>query len=486
MSKIKNINTTNIRDSIRLGCQTMCADFNVTTDDIAIAHLPGRFLNALLNAQDAAGVAISEERIQEYTRTAFLSYNGPVALPMDRETPGGPILSFCPHNVREGFHALYSLVRYRNSREAHRWAEASIKAVFEFFDPDTGWDFTQLEKLGVKDQNWHDLLFMQGLARSLGPLLKLYRATGFGPALELAIVLKEKLIRECFTEDGAYNPTTFGPGGHSITCVMSSLAQLADVTRDSRLMDRVKAFYDSGLWELRDAVGWSIEVVTNNPGRGESNNSGDILETALILGRWGHIEAYHDAERIIRAHLLPSQVRDPSPGWPLGAWGFPSPYGQQTAGAYLSPYFNPDVVGGVVGSLCEAYRDIARTDEAGHWVNLLFDHETDAIAIESPYTHSALRVMVKRPAPLAVRIPAWVDLAEVATQGVNGTPRFANGRLFIAEPPVGQPITFHFPLKEQEIVMKHGEGNIRVRLRGDEVVAMDNLGTQWTFFDPIR
>ena len=188
---------------------------------------------------------------------------------------------------------------------------------------------------------------------------------------------------------------------------MSSLAQLADLMQDSLLMRRVRAFYDNGLREIRDALGWVIE--SSLPDRpsdlGEVNNTGDILETALILGRWGYTEYYHDAERILRGHLLPSQLRDisfieepPNPdnedgkrdvaARHCGAFGFPAPYGHAPLGKNLIS-FNMDIVGGAVGSLCEAYREVARFDEAGHWLNLLFDHETDAIKIESPYTHPA-------------------------------------------------------------------------------------------------
>ena len=97
----------------------------------------------------------------------------------------------------------------------------------------------------------------------------------------------------------------------------------------------------------------------------------------MILGRWGFSEYYHDAERMLRGHLLPSQVRDTSfivdPPNPdgvdglrdvadrhLGSYGFPAPYGHKSVGkgrGNLS--FNMDIVGGTVASLCEAYREVA-------------------------------------------------------------------------------------------------------------------------------
>ena len=50
---------------------------------------------------------------------------------------------------------------------------------------------------------------------------------------------------------------------------MSSLAQLADLTHDTSLLDRVKVFYDNGLWDMRP-VGISRSandyMVISNPG----------------------------------------------------------------------------------------------------------------------------------------------------------------------------------------------------------------------------
>ena len=522
MAKLTDVNTTDIRDAIRVGCRTMSSVFNSDDNDTPFfgayvrpeaymsfsaswsdSHVPGRHLNALLNAEDAVGLDLDEDVIEKHARTAFFSYGGAVSLPLNRQDMDGPLVNFRPHTIREGFHALYALARYRDSARAMRIAEASIETIFRHWDPDREWDYESLERDHGLDVPSSFSTFIGGLARSIGPLVKYYRATGYGPALELTVVLKEKAIREFFTEDGAYDIDKFGAHIHSVTCTMSSLAQLADLTSDSTLMDRVKTFYDNGLWVLRDGLGWSIEGMNpeDNPDKGEMNNTGDILETALILGRWGYTEYYDDAERILRCHLLPSQLRDISfvvePANPegadsrrdvgnrqRGAFGFPAPYGHQPIGLDVVS-FNLDIVGGTVGSLCEAYREVTRHDEAGHWVNLLFDHETPDIVVESPYTHSSLRIRLKRPGPLSVRVPPWVNVEHLKVEGYGGTPRHANGYLILAEPPVNRPISLEFPLTSQQIVLDHRTRRIRARLRGDEAVAMDNFGADLTFFDPL-
>lgn len=281
---------------------------------------------------------------------------------------------------------------------------------------------------------------------------------------------------------------------------MSSLAQLADLLDDARLLNRVKAFYDNGLWEIRDEIGWVIENSGDeaSPDRGEINNTGDIVETALILGRKGYTEYFEDAERITRCHILPSQLRDNSfiegPPNPhnidglrqvadrhLGGFGFPAPYGHAPLG-FERISFNTDIVGGGVGSLCEVLREAARTESSIHRVNLHFDLETEHIKVESPYTNDCLRITVKSPGPLYVRIPTWVDLSDIAVAD-----RFtcSNGYLLISEPKINTPIEMRFPLAEREIVLKHRTRDIKVRLQGDSVLAMENHGADLTYFDPI-
>ena len=522
MAKLDQVNTTDIAAAIRLGCRTMQNVFDADDGGVPFfrsliepetllafspvhseAHVPGRHLNALLSAEDAIGVAIDEQAVGNHRRATFLSYGGAVALPLNRETTDGPPLNFCPHNLREGFHALYALVQYRDDREARELAERSIAAIGQLWSPDGGWDLQALGDLGLSFQDCRG--FIQGEARMLGPLVKYYRATGYAPALELAMAVKEKALEEFYLADGCFDQERFTTThSHSITCVLSSLAQLADLLGDGALMLQVMAFYEDGLWAMRDELGWSCESTEQEDSdHGETNNSGDILETALILGRWGFAEYYHDAERMLRGHLLPSQVRDTSfiedPPNPdavdglraladrhLGAYGFPAPYGHKSVGeGRKNLSFNMDIVGGTVASLCEAYREVVRSEKTGHWVNLLFDHETEAVRVQSPYGSDGLVVELKQAGPLFVRIPPWIEEAEIDVTGLDRTPIAGDDYLFIAEPPVGERIAIKFPLKEQELVLSerlHIQP-IRVRLRGDAVVAMDNFGADLTFFD---
>jgi len=308
--RLRDVNTTDLLGAIRLGCHTMQSIFNADDNNMPFmlarvrpdallafsptdrdAHLPGRHLNALLSAEDAAGIRLDETAIERHRRAALLSFDGPLPLPLNRTSPDGPRTRFAAPNLREGLHALYALVKYRHDQDAQRIAESCIATIFTLWNPTRGWDDEQFSKYGINhvDRNEN---FVRTLPRVLGPLVKYYHATGHGPALELAVVLKEKLLAEHFPEDGAYDIKIQGTHGHSIACVLSSLAQLAEMTQDGVLLERVRKFYDHGMWKLRDQLGWVVEKTGDSavqrPDVGEMNSSGDLVETALILGRFGY------------------------------------------------------------------------------------------------------------------------------------------------------------------------------------------------------
>jgi len=526
VTHLANVNTTSLLSAIELGCHAMGNVFNADDNNIPFfftsalnkvefafndsfseAHVPGRHLNALLSAEAMAGISISEEAVENHARAAFFSFGGALTLPLNRARIDGPLSRFLPHNLREGLHALYALIARRHSEQAYETMVRCIETVNALWHPETGWDAHRFAESGIQLVEWNypgNSPFVTGIARAIGPLVKLSRATHYLPALDLALRVREIATRDYFTESGDYSVARFGGHVHSTTCTFSGLAQLAEATNDSSLMDRLQAFYLRGLTQISDQIGWSIENshADSVADRGEANNTGDILETALILARHGYREGYADAERILRCHLLPSQVRDisfiknpPNPNGEdrlhqvaerhLGAFGFPAPYGHHPQGADWVG-FNLDIVGGAVASICEAYTQCTHFDASGHKVSMLFDCETDAIRVESPYGGKGLRVLCKKDAPLTVLMPTWVDLAVVRVEGAEGVVERASREVIVPHPLVQEWVTIHFPLTWREITLKHRTHEIRVRLVGESVAQMDNFGESLTFFEEYR
>jgi hypothetical protein len=516
-AQLAYVNTTDLRDAIALGCETMGRVFNREDSNIPFfaavvvpeawmrfhpshseSHVPGRHLNALLTAEEVLGIIIPEKVITLHADAAIYSYSGGVQLPLNREQIGGPLVRFLPHNLREGFHALYALARYRSSDQAQQLAADSIEAILRYWTYEDGWDANALgREYRVQVIEWNGP-FITGIARALGPLVKYHRATGYTPALELATELKDALLEDYFIADGAFDRDAFGTHTHSTTCVMSSLAQYADAYDDEVVLARVRAFFDNGLKEISDEIGWSIENCgpDANPDRGECNNSGDILETALILGRLDDPAYFQTAERITRSHLLPAQLRDISFIPPSsesgdgthdvarrlrGAFGFPAPYGHEPLGA-SDISFNLDIVGGTVASLCEAVREGVTHADGVTSINLLFDHADEYCTVQSPYTGSGLTITRSTPGTLRIALPDWVETAPIAAAGGTLEGRIAT----FADVAAGSPLYLPLPIPERDIALTHRDRAIHTRLRGDAVIAMEDGGARFTFFDAVE
>ena len=140
-------------------------------------------------------------------------------------------------------------------------------------------------------------------------------------------------------------------------------------------------------------------------------------------------------------------------------------------------------------NLCAALRECVRTTPTGTRVNLLFDHQMEAVRVDSPYgrTGAGLRLTPREAGPLFVRIPRWVRTGTLAVEPATAEPiRHGDWLVFPTSVP-GRTIQIDFPLVEREIVLSEALHirPIRVRLRGDEVTAMDDFGADLTFFPPL-
>ena len=229
------------------------------------------------------------------------------------------------------------------------------------------------------------------------------------------------------------------------------------------------------------------------------NNVGDIIETAVILGRHFGDSYYQDAERYLRCQLLPSQVRDLSfmeevAGGDerqdlqtrlLGVFGFSAVYGHLPKGkSEAAPSL--DIVGGATASLCAAQLAIAPTVNGTTHVNMLFDYESDAIRIESPYTGPALRITPRTAGNIHVRIPTWADIDAMTVNSQPARPLVHNNRLVVSDPHIGQSIEIGFPIPDMPVQIHHEEHVIDAELRGDAMRAMDDLGTGLAYFPRLN
>lgn len=152
-------NTTNLQAAIDLGCVPMERMYETMRDRLpyfgnqvmgpavgsvyfanySIAHVPGRWLNALLSAEAAIGRPADPDAIDTLARWTYRAFQGPFALAkfIDPET-----LTVLPkadlHNLREGLHASYALIAHPGDERARELADANVDLVSRFFDDTTG------------------------------------------------------------------------------------------------------------------------------------------------------------------------------------------------------------------------------------------------------------------------------------------------------------------------------------------------------------
>ncbi len=464
--------------------------------------MSGRHLDALLAAEHAFDLPALDSVIAAHTKAAFFSLSaGP--LPGNHRDPGGPLVEVDEHSIREALHGLHALVRYRNSDRAHSAAEALIRDVQRLWGRNEDWDEQAIEHAYGLPMVVRPT-FVEGVGRAIGPLVKFHEATRSPEALALAQQLADHATTHVFLDDGEYDAERFGAHCHSTTCTLSGLARLADLTGDQHLLNRTRQFYDHGLPTIRDEVGWvrerdHQESAGFHPEQGEMNNVGDIIETAVILGRHFGDSYYQDAERYLRCQLLPSQVRDLSfmeevAGGDerrdlqtrlLGVFGFSAVYGHLPKGkSEAAPSL--DIVGGATASLCAAQLAIAPTINGTTHINMLFDYESDAIRIESPYTGPALRITPTTAGDIHVRIPTWADTDAMTVDSQPARPLVRNSRLVLSDPHIGQSIEISFPLPDMPVQIHHEEHVLDAELRGDSMRAMDDLGAGLAYFPRLK
>lgn len=516
-ARVGNVNTTSIPEAVELACRAMGQIFNPADNGYPYMYtriwpdgwlgfspyhgavqMSGRHLDALLAAEDTLGVAVDEQAVARHTEATFFSLSaGP--LPCNHTQPGGPLTSVDEHSIREAVHGLHALACYRASDRAMESAEALIADIRRFWRPDDDWDSEGVQKAYGLPMTARPT-FVEGVGRSIGPLVKLHSATGSNAALEIAQELAAHATERFFLADGSYDADRLGAHTHSTTCTLSGMALLGSATDDQELLGRVRAFYDNGLRVIRDEVGWVRERHHPNfhPEQGEMNNVGDVIETALILGRYFGDGYFEDAERFLRSQLLPSQVRDLSfmdeaPGGDerrdlctrlLGLFGFSAVYGHLPLGKnQATPSL--DIVGGATASLCAAQRAVAPTSGGVTRVNMLFDHESDAVRVESPYTGQALRITPKAAGDVTVRVPSWSDLEQTTVNGQPAKQFIVDGRISLIDAPVGQAVEVDLPLVERQLTIHHQDHAIPARMRGDGVVGMADLGAGLAYFPPL-
>lgn len=444
-------------------------------------HNTGRVLHGLTMAEAITGEKTDPTIIADLTRIMVGVFSAGDGLPGDSDTKDGK-RAMSLHNLREALNGLTALIQ-RGEPQAAPLAQQLVRRLRASLDDKGRLHMDRLPSyVGAYSSQPH----MEG--RTVDALVRYYRVSGDAVALETAGLITGFALKHCFTEVGALTPLA-GTHGHSINVLVAGMIDYAIEINDAALLAQARRTFDVGLAQINSSFGWSMESVHRLVLRGEANNTGDLLRAALLLGRAGFPEYYGRAERILRGHLLPSQLLDVS-GYSddpaakedryrslasrcRGGFAVPTPNDLQLNPQ--APLHICDITSGAVDALCETYRAAVQEDAQDARVHLLFSVATPTTRVQSALSREGrIEVAPGGGRNAWVRIPAWVAPAEVGVEvnGVTAKPHFIGSYVFVAGDAQTPTVIVKFPLREARTVETVVYQPFTIDWRGDQIVAM--------------
>jgi hypothetical protein len=383
--------------------------------------MAGRFLDALAVASDVIEFPEDREAEEGLGKFIFDCLDNKMNLPVHNfGDEQGRWLAWM-HNCREVLLALTGLGRWKKNGTALETAKRFIRTLEQVTretgsfpgsecTEETGWGGDMAEY-----PNTHS-------GRLVGALLRYYRVTGDGLAVDLAKRLADFNIEKTFTPEGELTQWA-GTHLHSTEGTVTGILDLAVVTNDRRYLEIGKRIFDHGLRPWYTSFGWAKENRSIDPGRGEANNTGDLIQSALILGQAGFPGYFQLAERMIRNGLLSAQIvntdwipesPDPPPDTPdifyrrevvcrraKGAFAFTTP------NAYHS--LNTDLIGGAIQSLCDAWQAVITANQDEVRVNMLLTCESPHASARSFLpVKGQVDILMKQNGRLGICCPDWI------------------------------------------------------------------------------
>ncbi len=451
------------------------------------AHDVGRWWDAMLRYENRMGVRIPELEEKAMMRNLRAMTDNSAAL---------LVSEVCnPHNLRETMLAYTALVRHRKSDWARSQGHKLVQTMSELLKADGQLDYEALaERMGkpLTTDPLMALSYPQGqwfsavgsTGRAIEAILDFYEETGDPVALELARRLSEAHLRHVIDPTGSVRAELLDPNHvshtHSYYGTLRGLLRFGLITGDRQYVDAVANTYRKGLlgttisysgWTPHDQGKIRFPNKDGDP-LGEHGSCSDATQVALWLAlQDGQTDLLDDVERLVRARLLPAQIIDPSNPEKDGSWGvYSHPFSQ---GSII------DVFAAVLHSLVDIHQNIVTTSPEGVVsVNLHFDIDTPSVSVRSVRgAEAALRITVKKEAPLRVRVPGWAsrDSVRLTSSGKELPLRWDDAFLVVGGGTVkaGSEILLRhdLPLKHTVEEMPVSHRRFHLTWRGDEVVA---------------
>jgi hypothetical protein len=470
---------------------TVGPDYRAQLDRWWPAHNIGRWFDAMLRIEEAIGFEIPRAIETAMVKNVHRFFANPDHICLN---PGrGPVdpttnreeIEWDLHSLREGMLALNALARWRKDD----WAAAMGRKMTESLDgklrDDGTWDlekFDACRKRGKAVIHNTDPCDTHG--RLLEALVWFFETTGDPAALRLADRIAKFHFSNTTQADGAVNPAAKADHTHSYLGTLRGLLLYGGLTRQHQYIDRVAAAYRVSVPRFVHESGYTSHNMVQES-FGETTSPGDAAQLALWLHQAGYGEFLDDAERLVRARILPSQITRTPPLQPSAGDGRDAHkelskrviggFGGCHAHAHGGKQAVTDVTAADVHTLVDIYKHVAASVGGSLHVLFHFDYEDARIRVVSRRGKVALlRATPKVAAAVALRVPQWTrrDSVRVRVDNTAYQPVFAGQFAWTGKVPAGTYIEMEYALPERRTREMGLGAEYEIFWQGDDVVGV--------------
>ena len=465
--------------------------------NVGIPHVPGRCILATMLAEEVTGIPFPEEGLKILERYYKMAFDNEDNINSYFDPACGNKRFIELHNLREGLLGLIALIKGRDSGWAREKADLMVARLAQFTSPEGHLSAELAQKVGIADRLVGLGCDASTSGRFVEALVEYYNLTGSQAALELAGLYAKGTLKSSFNKSGTFNPKATGHI-HSLTSSLSGIVKYAVETQNTQMLAACKRIMDVGVPEYSSSWGWMLEGIRGDWFKGEINQTGDVIRTALVLAHAGSPEYFELAERWCRNMLLHAQHREeemirymmdaPNPSGDyerdvltrnIGGYGIKFPNDRMCERDWTISTL--DITSGAVHALCECWRSRATIGNNVVRINLLFDYDDDDIELKSSLPLvGKLRFFKKSSKDLYVRIPEWVDPKTLRLEVQGKTvknPAFEDGYLHIGALQKGNIGTVWFDVP---CIVKHekiANQDYTVTWWGNQVIDINPRGT---------
>jgi len=485
-----------------IGCQP---DYHAELQRWWPAHNLGRWWDAMLRLEEAVGFVIPKTIEAAMVENTHRFFDNPDHICLNPDP--GPhwigstemCLIWDLHSLREGLLALHGLAKWRKSDWAASMGRKMIESLEAKLREDGTWDqeaFDACRKRGKAVI--HNLDPCDTHGRLIEALIWFFEATGEPAALRFAHRLASFHLANTTMPDGTINPKAHADHTHSYLGTLRGLLLYGAFTRQHEYVERVAKTYSVTVSTVVRPSGYTSHNMVAES-FGETTSPGDAVQLALWLGELGYPEFLDDAERLVRARILPSQIREAPPLLPMvdDHKDAHKDLAKRIVGAYGGCHSHPhggksavtDVTSADVHTLVDVYHRVAALRDGGLEVVLHLDQESKHAHVACKRAERGLvTVTPKQAGPVAIRVPQWASSGKIVMQ-VDGKPvapvvagHFARtGRVH-----AGSKVTMEYDLPERRTRETGLGAEYEIAWRGDDVMGVSPNADFLPFYPTMR